>query len=63
IGTFVSGGLIKFRPLIIGGIINFILAVVCSRFSFDHQLLFAAAAILISYIIPGYLLRKQYQHQ
>lgn len=63
IGTFVTGGLIKFKPLIIGGSINFFLAVICSRFSFDHQLLVAATAILISYIIPGHLLRKQYQHQ
>jgi hypothetical protein len=39
------------------------LPIICSRFSFDHQLLVAAAAILISYIIPGHLLRKQYQHQ
>ena len=62
IGTFVTGKLIKFKPLIIGGSINFVLAIVCSRLSFDYQLLLGAAAILISYIIPGHLLRKQYQH-
>ncbi len=62
IGTFVTGRLIKFKPLIIGGSINFVLAIVCSRLSFDYQLLLGAAAILISYIIPGHLLRKQYQH-
>ena len=62
IGTFVTGKLIKFKPLIIGGSINFVLAIVCSRLPFDYQLLLGAAAILISYIIPGHLLRKQYQH-
>ena len=62
IGTFVTGRLIKFKPLIIGGSINFVLAIVCSRLPFDYQLLLGAAAILISYIIPGHLLRKQYQH-
>jgi hypothetical protein len=35
IGTFVSGGLLRFRPLLIGGLINFGLAIVSSRFSFD----------------------------
>lgn len=63
IGTFVTGKLIKFKPLVIGGILNFILAIICSKLSFDYQLLMGAAAILISYIIPGHLLRKQYQHQ
>jgi hypothetical protein len=57
IGTFVSGKLIRFRPLVIGGILNFILAAVSIKFNFANQLLIGALAILISYIIPGHLLR------
>jgi hypothetical protein len=57
IGTFVSGKLIRFKPLIIGGILNFILAAVSIKFNFANQLLIGALAILISYIIPGHLLR------
>lgn len=63
IGTFTTGRLIKFRPLVIGGVINFVLAIICTKLSFDYQLLLGALAILISYIIPGHLLRKQYQHR
>lgn len=57
IGTFVSGKLIRFKPLVIGGILNFILAAVSIKFNFANQLLIGALAILISYIIPGHLLR------
>lgn len=60
IGTFVSGNLIRFRPLVIGGILNFILAAVSIRFNFADQLLIGALAILISYIIPGHLLRLRH---
>jgi hypothetical protein len=56
LGTFVSGKIIKFKPLVIGGIINWCLACISVFFSFDYQLLFAAAALLTSYIIPGHLL-------
>lgn len=61
IGTFVSGSLIRFKPLVYGGLINFVLAAVSIRFNFDNQLLVGAVAILASYIIPGHLLRAKYQ--
>ena len=57
LGTFVSGKLLQFKPLIIGGIINWILACIAVFFEFDYQMLFAAAAILTSYLIPGYLIK------
>ena len=63
IGTFTTGSLLHFRPLIIGGIINFILATVAVRFSFDYQLLIGALGILTSYIIPGHLLRARTKKQ
>lgn len=64
IGTFVTGKLIRFNPLVWGGIFNFILAIICVRFSYDTQLLIGALAILTSYIIPGHLLRmRYYKHQ
>src|SRR5687767_11432456 len=56
LGTFVSGKLLQFRPLVIGGISNWCLACAAPFFHFDYQLLFAAAAILSNYIIPGHLL-------
>ncbi|MES2328482.1 MAG: hypothetical protein V4539_02700 [Bacteroidota bacterium] len=63
IGTFVSGSLLQFKPLIVGGLINFGLAAISARFNYDNQLLIGSLAILISYIIPGHLLRSKYQKQ
>jgi len=59
LGTFVSGSMLRFRPLIIGGIIAWALAVGSAWVNHDYQVLFGAAAILISYIIPSYLLRRK----
>jgi hypothetical protein len=57
LGTFVSGMFLKFRPLIIGGIFNWVLACICVLLPYDYQLLIAAAAILTSYIIPGHIIQ------
>lgn len=56
LGTFVSGMLIQFRPLVVGGILNWALAIVSVFLPVEYQLLTAALAILTSYIIPGHLL-------
>ena len=63
IGCFVTGRLIKFKPLIWGGIGAWILSVVSAYLDYDTNILLTAASILISYIIPGYLLRRQYKKQ
>ncbi len=57
LGTFISGNIIQFRPLIIGGILAWVLAIFAVYVDYDYQMLFGAAAILISYIIPAYMLR------
>lgn len=57
LGTFVSGNFIQFRPLIIGGIIAWALAIGSTFVNYDYQMLFGAGAILISYIIPAHMLR------
>lgn len=62
LGTFVSGSIIQFRPLVIGGIIAWVLAVASVYVNYDYQILFAAAAILFSYIIPAYMLRYRNKH-
>ncbi|MGC4100220.1 hypothetical protein [Ferruginibacter sp.] len=59
LGTFISGMLLQFKPLIAGGIIAWVLAVVSTYFNYDYQMLFGAGAILCSYIIPAYLLRSK----
>ncbi len=61
LGTFISGNFLRFRPLIIGGIIAWVLAIISVYVSYDYQMLFGAAAILFSYIIPAYMLRNRNQ--
>lgn len=61
LGTFISGNIIKFRPLVIGGIIALGLAVGSVYAEYDYQILFGAIAILISYIIPAHILRVRKQ--
>lgn len=56
-GTFVSGGILDFKPFKVVAIA----AWVCAIFGFfqldlDMQLILLATAILLSYIIPGHLL-------
>ena len=63
IGTYVTGSLIKFKPLIIGAIICFPLAIITAYTDFDTKIIMLALAILVSYIIPGHLLRIQYIKQ
>jgi hypothetical protein len=61
-GLFLSGGALKFAPLIVGGIFCWI----CGAAAFCiekfcgqniYLLLILAAAVLGGYIIPGYMLK------
>ncbi len=63
LGTFVSGNFLKFRPFVIGGIAAWVLAIASTFVSYDYQMLFGAAAILISYIIPAYMLQRRDKNQ
>ena len=57
LGTFVSGQFLQFKPFIWGGVAAWALAITSAYFDYDYQMLFGAAAILVSYIIPAYMLR------
>ncbi len=57
--TFVTGKIIKFKPLIAGGIIFWLLGI-SSLFLFTQYIsLLFSVSILLGYIIPGYMLMKQ----
>lgn len=58
---FISGGAIKFKPLIFGGIVNWILGIISFFVTFKIQLLLLALAVLLGYIIPGHMLKSKYQ--
>ena len=61
LGTFVSGKFLKYNPLIIRGLTSFTLAAISVWVSYDYQILFAAGALLASYIIPAHMLREKFQ--
>ena len=63
LGTFVTGRLLSFQPFVIGGILAWILSIVAAQFDFDYQMLFAVAALLVSYIIPAYIFRIKNKKQ
>jgi len=60
---FISGGAIKFQPMVIGGIVNWALAIAAFFVGFELQLLLLAAAVLLGYIIPGHLLKSRFKKQ
>ena len=60
--TFISGVIIRFRPLIIGGITFWILALL-AHFSASFAPLAVPVAMLTGYLIPGYMLRRKVDHE
>lgn len=54
--TVITGGILRYRMIIFGGIIFGILAYTCSYFNLREQLILEAIAWLIAFIIPGHLL-------
>ena len=56
-GLFLSGGALRFKPLMIGGIFCWICAVAGFEIQNMYQLLILATAVLGGYIVPGYLLK------
>jgi len=55
---FNSGGVIQFRPAMIGGILNWALAIASFFVDFKMQLLLLAAAVLVGFVIPGHMLKS-----
>lgn len=61
IPTLATGILLRFRPLIFGGIIFWISGILCFLVSFEAQHLLAALAIALGYLVPGFILNKKEQ--
>jgi len=60
--TFVSGFIINFRPLIIGGITFWILAIIIHFAGPSVAPLGVPVAMLTGYLIPGYMLKYKVDH-
>jgi hypothetical protein len=57
--TIVSGVILKFRPLIAGGIIFWICGIITFLVAIENQPLVGALAITFGYLVPGYLLQQK----
>ena len=58
--TVISGSILRFRPLIVGGVTCWVLSILSPFVAYEYQLLLLAAAVVAGWIIPGYLLRIRY---
>lgn len=61
--TFLSGIVMQFKPLKIGGITCWCLTIVSIYIPPEYGLLLLAAAMIAAWIVPGYLMRKRYKQQ
>jgi hypothetical protein len=61
LGTLVSGGIVRFTPLIIGGVVFWIAAFTACFFEPATQLLINGIATFIGYIIPGVILWRNFK--
>lgn len=59
--TFLSGKVLRFTPLVTGGIACWILALIAAFIPPQFHMLLIGIAVIMAWIIPGYLLRKRYQ--
>lgn len=57
--TFVTGAVLRFRPLQLGGVLFWLLGLVALFVLPEHGTLLFAAALMFGYIVPGCLLKRQ----
>ena len=55
----ISGGILRYKLLIAGGVVFALLAFACSFLDLQYQLLLEAVAYLIGFIIPGHILYRK----
>jgi hypothetical protein len=56
--TFISGGLIKYKPLILGGVIFIVFAIATFFISAELQNLLACISMIMGNLIPGLMYRQ-----
>jgi uncharacterized membrane protein len=58
---FLCGIILRFRPLVIGGSCCWALSVVSLYIPDEYKILMISAAMIVAWIIPGYLLRARFK--
>lgn len=61
IPTFITGGLYKYKPMIVGGIVCWCLCIISMFTNNATDLLLMAASGLFAWLIPGIILWRKYQ--
>lgn len=56
--TFVSGGIMNFKPLVVGGILFWLIGLASFFAPMEYRPLIFSFAILCGYIIPGLMLKR-----
>lgn len=58
---FIYGSALRFRPFMIGAVVNWAAAIAIFIVQdFYYAMLISAVAVLVGYLIPGHMLRRQY---
>ncbi len=61
IPTFITGGIMKFKPMLIGGIICWVLALISVMTSAKIDFIFTAIAASSAWLIPGLIVNANYR--
>ncbi len=61
--TFITGGIIRFVPLIVCGALSYAISVCAFFVTFETQILLLALSVLVSYIIPGHWMQVKFKKQ
>jgi hypothetical protein len=59
--TFLSGIILRFKPLVWGGISCWVLSILSTVIPVEFHLLLVSVAMIIAWIVPGYLLRLKFR--
>lgn len=61
---FIHGSAIKFKPLIVGAFVNWAAAIaIFLIIDFKYDMMVSAIAVLVGYLVPGYMLRAEYKRK
>ncbi len=59
---YIHGSAIRFKPLLVGAIVNWAAAVAIFFIEdFSYDMIVSAVAVLVGYLIPGYMLKAEYK--